>query len=72
MVRKRSWPAVSQICSLALLPSIMTFLILKSMLFVLFCFVFCRGGGEGVSNDGAGTDIQIASASASSFLTQWS
>ena len=32
MVRKRSCPAVSQICSLTHLPSISTFLILKSIL----------------------------------------
>jgi len=31
MVRKRSWPAVSQICSLMRLPSTSTFLILKSI-----------------------------------------
>ena len=43
MVRKRSCPAVSQICSLTHLPSISTFLILKS---ILRCTA--RGGSQAV------------------------
>ena len=54
MVRKRSWPAVSQICSLMRLPSNSIVLILKSILHKTSIEI---SGGEHITNTAFPLDV---------------